>query len=229
MCFGDFSIEYHEWCFEDDMVTSHKQSWGLFLCGLLALHHRELAVPVFTYTLQASEPFWLFVLAVTNACNPNLGNWFLCQLGLEFRAGEQLTRLCKIYSWQAKTEQSNKESVKKILEALSCLECDLGRWTRKRYLYAPGRAQSVVQSSWRSSLAPSEPETLLWRGWSSFSPWQRRWSGKPLRWCLLDSRPDRLEQRELERDFWERTCWSHELLEYEQRMFEQSPDLHLLD
>lgn len=99
----------------------------VFLCGLLALHHRELAVPVFAYTLQAFEAFWLFALAVTAACNPNLGNWFLCQLGLEFSAGEQLTRLCKIYSWQAKTEQSNKESVKrfwKLQVALSVILVD---------------------------------------------------------------------------------------------------------
>lgn len=38
---------------------------------------------------------------------------------------------------------------------------DLGKRTRKRYLYAPGRAQSAVHSSWHSSLVPAERETLL--------------------------------------------------------------------
>lgn len=66
--------------------------------------------------------------------------------------------------------------------------------TRKRYLYTPGRAQSAVRSSWHPGLASARREIPLWRGVLSSSPWQTRWSGKPLRWCLLDTGTDHLEE-----------------------------------
>lgn len=121
--------------------------------------------------------------------------------GLKACGGEQFTSLCKIHSWQSKTELSNKDYVKEktwklLVPSIVSFASDLSRRTRKRYLYAPGRAQFAAHSSWRLNLASSELETLLWRGWLSSFPWRRRWSGKPLRWCLLGSWSDYLEQKE---------------------------------
>lgn len=78
--------------------------------------------------------------------------------------------------------------------------------TRKRYLYTPGRAQFAVRSSWHLGLAPAGREILLWRGSLSSSPWQTRWSGKPLRWCLLDSKTDHLEEKN-QKQCYGRTQW----------------------
>lgn len=79
--------------------------------------------------------------------------------------------------------------------------------TRKRYLYTPGRAQFAVRFFWHLGLAPAAHEILLWRGSMSSSPWQTRWSGKPLRWCLLDSKTDHLEGKKTknETNLWENT------------------------
>lgn len=90
--------------------------------------------------------------------------------------------------------------------------------TRKRYLYTPGRAQFAVRSSWRPGLAPAGREILLWRGSLSSSPWQTHWSGKPLRWCLLDSRTDHLEE-EKQKQCCGRTQWEIPLRNWSKKKF----------